>query len=154
MALNDEDYAYDDGAYDDSEDEENQLIRLKTNQQKSHRQQAAFKNNSTKGIGGFSGVSNNEKVSSANGPPANKPTSMPSSGGSHAEIDRRKIITVKAIANPRRFVPQTVTRDIIYGAEKWKDYPIKMKDELFNEFMMVELKNSRINNHLSCYVWD
>lgn len=100
VALNDEDYAYDDGAYDDSEDEENQLIRLKTNQQKSHRQQAAFKNNSTKGIGGFSGVSNNEKVSSANGPPANKPTSMPSSGGSHAEIDRRKIITVKAIANP------------------------------------------------------
>lgn len=59
--MNDEYYAYDDG-----EDGEIQLTREKTNQQKSLRQQAAFTNNSTKGIGGFSGVSNNEKVSSAN----------------------------------------------------------------------------------------
>ena len=99
VAVNDEYYDYDDGAYDDGEDEEIQLIREKTSQQKSLRQQAAYTNNSTEGIGGFSGVSNNEKVSSANGPPANQPTSMPSSGGSHAKTDRRKIITVEAISN-------------------------------------------------------
>jgi hypothetical protein len=105
VAVNDEYYAYDDGAYNDGaysdgEDEDIQLIREKTNQQKSLRQQAVFTNNSTKGIGGFSRVSNNEKVSSPNGPPANEPASMPSSGGSHADTDRRKIITVEAISNP------------------------------------------------------
>lgn len=98
--VNDEYHAYDDGAYDDCEDEEIQLIREKTNQEKSLRQQATNTNKSTKGIGGISGVSNNEKMSSANGPPTNEPTSMPSSGGSHAEIDRRKLITVEAISNP------------------------------------------------------
>jgi hypothetical protein len=44
----------------------------------------------------------------------------------------------------RRFVPQSVTRDIISGvitrmptpAEKWKDYNAEMKDELFKEFMV------------------
>jgi hypothetical protein len=51
------------------------------------------------------------------------------------------------ILNPtcrRRFVPQTVTRDIISRvitrmptpAEKWKDYPIETKDELFKDFMV------------------
>lgn len=44
----------------------------------------------------------------------------------------------------RRFVPQSVTRDIIstvivrmpIPAAKWREYPIEMKDELFMDFMV------------------
>ncbi|KAK2388200.1 hypothetical protein QL285_061906 [Trifolium repens] len=101
-------------ADNDSEDEGMRVIRKRKNQQRSLRQ---------------------EKTSMPT-------TSMPSSGGSH---DRRKVISVEAVSNPRRFVPQTVTRDIISRvitrmptpAEKWKDYPIETKDELFKDFIVI-----------------
>ncbi|GAU32133.1 hypothetical protein TSUD_218840 [Trifolium subterraneum] len=99
-------------ADNDSEDEGIQVIRKRKYQQQSLRQET---------------------------------TSMPSSGGSH---DRRKVISVEAVSNPRRFVPQTVTRDIMCRvmtsmptpAEKWKDYSIETKDELFKDFMAMALR--------------
>ncbi|KAJ1410165.1 putative transposase, Ptta/En/Spm, plant [Sesbania bispinosa] len=95
-------------------------------------------------------------------PPTGDPTSLPTGGGSHGEAvsntssslptsegsrvenDRRKVIFVEAISKPRRFVPQTMTRDIISTviirmptpAERWKDYLVDMKDELFKDFMV------------------
>ncbi|GAU48222.1 hypothetical protein TSUD_371220 [Trifolium subterraneum] len=94
-------------ADNDSEDEGIQVIRKRKYQQQSLRQET---------------------------------TSMSSSRGSH---DRRKVISVEVVSNPRRFVPQTVTRDIMSRvitsmptpAEKWKDYSIETKDELFKDFM-------------------
>ncbi|WJX80812.1 hypothetical protein P8452_63761 [Trifolium repens] len=82
------------------------------------------------------------------------------SWGTH---DRRKVISVEAISNPRRFVPQTVTRDIISRvitrmptpAEKWKDYPIETKDELFKDFManLVDTKGHGPKG-MKAEVWD
>ncbi|WJX85980.1 hypothetical protein P8452_68351 [Trifolium repens] len=84
---------------------------------------------------------------------------MPSSGGSH---DRRKVISVEAVSNPRRFVPQTVTRDIISRvitrmptpAEKWKDYPIETKDELFKDFMGRYKFISDYDRNMARTIWE
>ncbi|XP_045788291.1 uncharacterized protein LOC123883508 isoform X3 [Trifolium pratense] len=113
-------------ADNDSEDEGIQVIRKRKNQQQSRRQET---------------------------------TSMPSSGGSH---DRRKVISVEAISNPRRFVPHTVTRDIISRvitsmptpAEKWKDYPIETKDELFKDFMGKYKFPSDYDRNMARTVWE
>lgn len=94
--------------YDDGEDEEIQLNMERAKQWKLLRQQEADANNVKKGIGAISGVSNNGKMSNATSdsvphssdPPLNDPTSLPSSGRSLAETNRRKVISVEAISNP------------------------------------------------------
>ncbi|KAF7823622.1 putative transposase, Ptta/En/Spm, plant [Senna tora] len=59
----------------------------------------------------------------------------------HAGVDRRKVITVEE--NGTRFGPTFVTRSIMssvfgrmpFAAERWRDYSIEVKEELFKEFM-------------------
>ncbi|XP_045788293.1 uncharacterized protein LOC123883508 isoform X4 [Trifolium pratense] len=62
----------------------------------------------------------------------------------------------------RRFVPHTVTRDIISRvitsmptpAEKWKDYPIETKDELFKDFMGKYKFPSDYDRNMARTVWE
>ncbi|XP_045812785.1 uncharacterized protein LOC123906813 isoform X2 [Trifolium pratense] len=137
--------------YNDGEDEEMQLIGEKSIEQPL-RHQVDDTNNVKQCNRGDSGVSNHGSMDSASSDsvsnstdysPANDPTSLPLSGRSRVGIDRRKVISIEDNSNPRRFVPQSVTRDIIstvigqmpIPAAKWKAYPIEKKDELFKEFM-------------------
>ncbi|KAF7832658.1 putative transposase, Ptta/En/Spm, plant [Senna tora] len=59
----------------------------------------------------------------------------------NSRVDRRKVITVEE--NGTRFGPTFVTRSImssVFGrmpfvAERWRDYSVEVKEELFKEFM-------------------
>ncbi|XP_058723413.1 uncharacterized protein LOC131595145 isoform X3 [Vicia villosa] len=62
----------------------------------------------------------------------------------------------------RRFVPQNLTRDIIsrvitrmpIPAEKWKNYPIEAKDELFKDFMDKYKFTSDYDRNMARTVWE
>ncbi|KAJ1381361.1 putative transposase, Ptta/En/Spm, plant [Sesbania bispinosa] len=103
-------------------------------------------------------VSNTNLITSV--PPASSSSSLPTSEGSRVENDRRKVISVEAISTP--FVPQTVICDIISTvimrmptpAERWKDYPGDMKDELFNEFMGKYTFASDFDRNMARTVWE
>ncbi|RDY13599.1 hypothetical protein CR513_01448, partial [Mucuna pruriens] len=98
-------------------------------------------------------------VPQSSDPQAKDPTS---SGGSHVETDRRKVISIEATDNPRRFVPQAVTRDIISivimrmptPIEKWKKYPISVKDDLFRDFMDKYKFRSDFDRNMARTVWE
>ncbi|KAJ1376196.1 putative transposase, Ptta/En/Spm, plant [Sesbania bispinosa] len=95
-------------------------------------------------------------------PPASSSSSLPTSEGSRVENDRRTVIFVEAISKPRRFVPQTVTHDIVSTvimrmptpAERWKDYPGDMKDELFKDFMGKYQFASDFDRNMARTVWE
>lgn len=156
--------------YDDGEDKEMEPIREKSFEQQSLRQQVADTNNVKQCNGGNSGVSNHGSMDSASSdsdphpthPPGNDPTSLLLSGRSGVGIDRRKVISIEDSSNPRRFVPQSVTREIISTviarmptpAAKWKDYPIEMKDELFKEFMGKYNFASDSERNIARIVWN
>ncbi|XP_058741404.1 uncharacterized protein LOC131613779 [Vicia villosa] len=166
LAGADEYHAYNDGEENDGEEEERQLVQERKNQQQSLKQ-GTNANNARKFNGGTYGVSNSENMCGStfdpfphsSEPVANNSTSIPSSEGSH---DRRKIIFVEAVSNPRRFVPQNVTRDIIsrvitrmpIPAEKWKNYPIEAKDELFKDFMDKYKFTSDYDRNMARTVWE
>lgn len=166
---------YDDGEdedpdYDDGGDKEMELIGEKSIEQQSLRQQVADTNNVKQCNGGNSGVSNHGSMDSASSdsdphpahPPGNDPTSLLFCGRSGVGIDRRKVISIEDNSNPRRFVPQSVTREIIStviarmptAAAKWKDYPIEMKDELFREFMGKYNFASDSERNIARIVWN
>lgn len=73
-----------DNGYNDGEDGEMQLIMEEIYQQQLLKQQAADANNAKKCIEATFGLSNNVR---------------PSSGGSHVETDRQKVISVESISN-------------------------------------------------------
>ncbi|WJX56844.1 hypothetical protein P8452_42462 [Trifolium repens] len=156
--------------YDNVEDEEMQLIGEKSIEQQSPRDQVADTNNAKQCNRVDSGVSNHgsmdsassDSVSHSTDSPANNPTSLPLSGRSRVGIDRRKVISIEDNSNPRRFVPQSVTRDIISTvigrmptpAAKWKNYPIETKDELFKEFMGKYKFASNSECNIARMVWE
>ncbi|KAJ1427914.1 putative transposase, Ptta/En/Spm, plant [Sesbania bispinosa] len=87
---------------------------------------------------------------------------VPSSGGSPVENDSREVISVEAVSNPRRFIPQTVTRDIISTVimqmptpvERWKYYPVDMKNTLFKDFMDKYQFESDYDRKMARTVWE
>ncbi|CAI8587696.1 unnamed protein product [Vicia faba] len=155
--------------YDDGEDEEMQLMGEIFIEQQPLRQQVADTNNVKQYNGGNSVVSDHGSMGSASSdsvphssnPPAKDPTSVPLRR-SRVEIDRRKVISIEDNPNPRRFVPQSVTRDIIstviarmpIPAAKWREYPIEMKDELFKDFMGKYKFASDSERSIARMVWE
>ncbi|KAF7832177.1 putative transposase, Ptta/En/Spm, plant [Senna tora] len=79
---------------------------------------------------------------------------------SHAGVDRRKVITVEE--NGTRFGPTFVTRSIMssvfgrmpFAAERWRDYSIEVKEELFKEFMDKYRFQSDNDRKMARDVWE
>ncbi|KAJ1440378.1 putative transposase, Ptta/En/Spm, plant [Sesbania bispinosa] len=87
---------------------------------------------------------------------------VPSSEDSHTEVDRRLVISVEDVSNPRRFVPSSLTRDIIsevisrmpYPADNWKSYCSDMKKMLFNDFKEKYSFSSNYDHTMAKTVWE
>ncbi|KAJ1398915.1 hypothetical protein SESBI_30710 [Sesbania bispinosa] len=81
---------------------------------------------------------------------------------SHIEVDRRLVISVEDVSNPRRFVPSSLTRDIIsevisrmpYPADNWKSYCSDMKKMLFNDFKEKYRFSSNYDRTMAKTVWE
>ncbi|KAJ1406204.1 putative transposase, Ptta/En/Spm, plant [Sesbania bispinosa] len=91
-----------------------------------------------------------------------QPSVVPSSEDSHTEVDRRLVISVEDVSNPRRFVPSSLTRDIIsevisrmpYPADNWKSYCSDMKQMLFNDFKEKYHFSSNYDRTMAKTVWE
>ncbi|XP_058777026.1 uncharacterized protein LOC131651374 isoform X3 [Vicia villosa] len=154
--------------YDDGEYEEMQLMGEKIIEQQSLRQIADTNNvkqynrgNSEVSNHGSMGSASSESVPNSTDLPAKGPTSLPLRR-SCVETNRREVISIEDNPNPRRFVPQSVTRYIISNvivrmpipAAKWREYPIEMKDELFKDFMDKYKFASDSERSIARMVWE
>ncbi|KAJ1400078.1 putative transposase, Ptta/En/Spm, plant [Sesbania bispinosa] len=91
-----------------------------------------------------------------------QPSVVPSSEDSHTEVDRRLVISVEDVSNPRRFVPSSLTRDIIfevisrmpYLADNWKSYCFDMKEMLFNDFKEKYRFSSNYDRTMAKTIWE
>ncbi|KAF7808586.1 putative transposase, Ptta/En/Spm, plant [Senna tora] len=78
----------------------------------------------------------------------------------HAGVDRRKVITVEE--NGTRFGLAFVTRSIMssvfgrmpFAAERWRDYSVEVKEELFKEFMDKYQFQSDNDRKMARDVWE
>ncbi|KAK7278976.1 hypothetical protein RJT34_24017 [Clitoria ternatea] len=87
---------------------------------------------------------------------------VPSTGDTNATTVKKLVISVEAVCHPRRFVPSCVTREITpeiltrmpIPAGKWKEYPVEVKDVLFNEFKEKYKFATPYDNSMARTVWN
>ncbi|KAJ1385937.1 putative transposase, Ptta/En/Spm, plant [Sesbania bispinosa] len=91
-----------------------------------------------------------------------QPSVASSSEDSHTKVDRRQVIFVEEVANPRRFVPSSLTRNIIsevisrmpFPADNWKSYCSDMKEMIFNDFKEKYRFASNYDRTMAKTVWE